>query len=434
MGKLITVEDDHYTQIQLTRGNSNVTATIQWQVLECDDFTVQSGEFSGHGNVNISEVDLSKAFISISNTAGGHNSAYAYRALTRAKFNSSSQIEITCQNTGVSNTTCWNVVEWDGATVQSDVIDITSGNSSNTANIDEVDLGESFILHSYYGSSTGTDADRAVPRVHFADSTTVQATRGSTSDACSVSVFVISHPDITVQSGTDNTGDTQITDSISDVDLSASFMPTSSMGNAYVSGSNRPDAVCNTHEQTATDAISIDRYNTVGDLYAAWFVVSGSLDEGGEEEYGWDNPGAFTANGNFGGWVSVGWRFTAKDDIVVKGLRHIGNYDGNTHKLNLFDTTTGNIVGTCNVTTTNKGQWYVGTFASSVTLVKDRAYIVATNNGSPSTGTFYYYRANPASEEFNSDLVTFVGGRIGGTVDVMPTTTVTSIVAVDIVV
>jgi hypothetical protein len=148
------------------------------------------------------------------------------------------------------------------------------------------------------------------------------------------------------------------------------------------------------------------------------------------DEYGWENPGAWIPDGNFNSCYAVGWQFSADvDDIMVKGLRIVANYAEN-HKLNLYDTTDGSIVGTVTVTGV-VGSWVEGMFGSAVELVNGRQYVVSTN--APATAQHYYFRSYPESSEFNTDRITLVQGRIGTTADVMPGIPSNSTAAVDII-
>jgi hypothetical protein len=172
-----------------------------------------------------------------------------------------------------------------------------------------------------------------------------------------------------------------------------------------------------------------------GELENVEATASGLELPTGTDGYGWDNHGAFTSSVNYSSSsVSAGWRFKALDNITVIGLRNQGINLNDTYKLNLYDTTDSSMVGTCNVQTTSVGTWEETLFATPITLVKDREYVVTTGRGTPTGGNNHRAINNPAANTFNDDVIQYIGGRLGTTANVMPTSTTTWGCAVDIVI
>ena len=135
-------------------------------------------------------------------------------------------------------------------------------------------------------------------------------------------------------------------------------------------------------------------------------------------------------SGGFTPSTTNGWRFTALSAIHVTGLRMMSYYNAQSQKLNLWDLTTSTLIGTVTVMG-SMGVWVEGSIVP-VTLIAGRDYIIATN--AQAGGSVYYYRSNPPATEFNEDYIAFIGARLSGVIDTIPTNTAyKSTPAVDII-
>ena len=274
---LITEVDGKYTQLEVYRGSSGNTAVeVSWQVIENTNFTVQTGTTTiqtATVNIAINEVDLDSAFVLVS---AGNNSGHAYNGPIKAKFNSSTEINVSKGNygSGIYAYTRWYVVEWANSSVQSGNVTL-SGASFVNDTISEVDLDKSFLIHSFLTNQTNYPA-RVFVMGQFASSTSVQFTKDSTSGTNDVSYFVVTHDDISTQRGILEVIGTTATATISSVETSTTFLPMPSMGNGRQSTDTYGFNERYYHTQTLTNAttITVTRLDDTDTLTTYWQAVS----------------------------------------------------------------------------------------------------------------------------------------------------------------
>jgi hypothetical protein len=260
------VVDGNYTRLECIVPDVTTNPVIEWQVVSCDDFTVQHHRVANTGTSftqAITAVDLSKAFL-VSYSTGSTSSENAVFA--RVKFNSTTQLGF-LKNAGTStHTSDVFVVEWEGATVQG--VDISSfSGTSTTTSITSVDLTKAFCIFSH--SSSG-DGENAMLRLDIQDATTLRAakTGASTHNA---HVLVVEHPNLVVQKGlvtlTGTTGDLTVTA----VDLTKTFLISPIQGNAHGGGTTPSNY--NTHRLTSTTNARVERNGSNTNLLSSIQVV-----------------------------------------------------------------------------------------------------------------------------------------------------------------
>ena len=281
--ELTTIVDGKYTKLKAVRDQTSTTIPcyVEWQVITGTEFTVQSGETSNNSNatvnVAITQVDLSKSLIVLSFTGGA--SAAGGQSFIRGSFNSNQQISIG-QSVSVTSAskTCWYVVEWSGASVQSGLVTI-SDTTTVTQAITALSLNKAFLIFSYT-SAINAHASRVLARGRFTSTTQLEFRNGSTPSTVYISYFAVSHDSISVQSGLQtltSVASATITLSAA-VDVNKSFMPTPSVGNGYGSTTdqNTLHHGYSTHklfQDGANSKVTIERANATNNLYASWFVV-----------------------------------------------------------------------------------------------------------------------------------------------------------------
>jgi len=282
--RLTTPVNGNYTKIKATRYSDLGNCYVEWQAISGDDFTVQEGEtsFSDGDETHeetINAVNLSKSFIVLSLRAD-FSTCEPYFNFIRSRFLSTTQIELSVYSgsTTYYPVTYWYVVEWEGATVQSGLVTVST--DVNTDSINEVNLDKALLVFNYKVWAQSF-VGRALCRGRLSANNEVEFRRGvsNTSRPMYISYFAIEHPSISVQSGLEEITGYSSTSALSiAIDVSKSFMPVPIMGNGY----HTTDSVqtihygYNTHKlwQDGNDSkVTIERCVDNDILYASWFVV-----------------------------------------------------------------------------------------------------------------------------------------------------------------
>lgn len=290
---LMTQVGDNWTQLRIQRSfNTSTAADYQWEVITGPQFTVQTFEITMTSATDvdqaISAVDLSKAFIVASMRS---NSTSAIAAYNRVKFTSTTNVKCLSGSSTTSQFCRIYVVEWEGATVQSGEADFPTTGGTVNKTITAVDLSKTFVMYSWsmlnFGSNPGVVALRAA----FTSTTNLQFFRQLTSASAQGTAdwFVISHPSISVRSGsTTLTAASSASPTFTAVgDTARTFVPTPLQGNA--SQTTNANTSLHHHYNSRyledTDNIVIERGAATNNLTASWFVVEDQVIQFAEETF-----------------------------------------------------------------------------------------------------------------------------------------------------
>lgn len=185
------------TNLQFRFGGDASNRVIEYQVVEFPQagaITKQEGSTSLDGtttNVTLSPgVDLSRAIVLVETRETSSDSDYAARIFVRARFTSSTNLELyRTDSTGILDEIRWRVIELPAGTyVQRGTASISTSSSSAAASLDPVDAyrttaiaGMQFLGGVGAGSTTSTDMGPRHATVTMAvSSSTLTLTRGST--------------------------------------------------------------------------------------------------------------------------------------------------------------------------------------------------------------------------------------------------------------
>lgn len=241
---LSDISGSTYTKVTLTRATSTGTVIIEWQVITGSDLTVQSGEstFSNSAtlDVTVTAVTASKAFLVFTSSYDPtQNDPNGKVTPFSGRFTSTTNIRFEKQTADATRlpTVSWYVIEWTGATVQTGGQTIGSGSSSNTATISSVTATNTFVIHTYHQTDATNQgiANATLVNSVLTNSTTLTFTRAATTTAKQIYYFVVSHPNISVQSGVGSitNGNLSNTGTISSVDTAKTFMAYGMSANNY---------------------------------------------------------------------------------------------------------------------------------------------------------------------------------------------------------
>ena len=187
--------------------NSSGAQGVEWQVAEYANAAVQRGQLVfGTADASltaaITSVDLSKAMLLYSWEAETGTEADIGQKLFQGKFDTSTQISVTRDNTGSAATVNWEVIEFtDGKSVQSGDLNFATAETQKDVTISEVTLGKaiSFIGgQTFGGQAIGRSAksDDDVPGIamwtaELTSTTNLQLTRAASGTAADLTWFVL---------------------------------------------------------------------------------------------------------------------------------------------------------------------------------------------------------------------------------------------------
>lgn len=214
-------------------GTNNI---VEWTVIEFEDgVSVQRGEIlsaASTEDVTITQVDLQKSFPLISYVTNDFVATeFDGNDHIRAKFTSETNLQITYTDTSGPGKTYWQVVQFDGALVQSGDFTLGDGVASVTADINEVEASQSVIFFTTELSSDGTLSDMSEDFVNseISASNQITFTRENAGVEMTGTYYVVSFLNSTqVQSQTVTLSSTETSKdvSINEVDLTRSVLTT----------------------------------------------------------------------------------------------------------------------------------------------------------------------------------------------------------------
>ncbi len=268
---LVTGKLVNSTTLQLSKNDSSSPSLtiVEWQVIQGSNFNVQSGGVfapagSGSQIINVSlnsSVNLTESFIVVSSTGDD----LARKAFWTGEFFNSTQISLRREDASITSNVVWQVIDWDGATVQNG-----TANPTTTKNLGvPVDLSKSFLIFSKRTSTT--DPDDVMTQGYFVNQTQIAFRRFGTFGSVTVSYFVVSGEVIYVQSGKDIfTGNVARNNAIIPVNMSTTFTI-----NSYDSNSTNFEfsRAFTTDKLSNETNIQLQKSVSGGLVNNTWFVV-----------------------------------------------------------------------------------------------------------------------------------------------------------------
>ncbi|HXF49424.1 MAG TPA: Ig-like domain-containing protein, partial [Verrucomicrobiae bacterium] len=271
------------TTLNLQRLGSPTQATIvDWQAIEFNSgVSVQRrdttfGTATTTVNVPIAAVNLSESFvlISVATPSGTQNTDEEWTV--RAHLTSSTNLELSRNQSGTAITVYWQVVTFTGASVQRGLTSIGAGASSAAAAISSANPATSFLLLTQRGDAAvnGIESQYMV-RGQITSPTSLNFDRISTTNSVEIAWQVITLTDgSSVQAGSIPLGSAASsgTATLSAVNLSRSASFINVRGGSGTSTANL-DETALTHSLTAATTLSVFRGATGTAADVGWFVV-----------------------------------------------------------------------------------------------------------------------------------------------------------------
>jgi len=270
-------ETDDFDSLTFSRSYGTDTAvTIDWQVIESDDLTVQylfaNMDASTEEDFEISTVDLSKAFLIVNYRTTSTSSG----AFSRARFTSTTNVRI---NNNLANT--WQrvhvqVIEWDGASVQSGSAELKS--SLETVSLDsDTPEDRTFFFFSHTRQLNSTIPRRAFVYMEYIEADSVRfRTVGSFSTIIDVDWFAITLPGIRTEKASNVSTGTSKEETIPKIYESNSFIPKGILGDSASSSSSTSSLHYGytTYKFKDDETVRAERGTSGDTFYNGFMVVS----------------------------------------------------------------------------------------------------------------------------------------------------------------
>lgn len=253
--------------------NGLASSNISWQLIAGSDISVQRGlQYFTDSNttliVEIEEVDLNESFIIVDGRADSGSGGDNIRGFFRARFVNSTAIELLRGTSGSQAWAGWQVVQWDGARVQSNYSSTTS--VGVTENIQSIDTSRSFIISSR-GISGSTGMTASMIRGEITSSTQVNVQRNAASGTAYLSYFVVELPEgFSVQENNVSVGSSDQNVPVTAVDMNKSFHSESWTGTG---GGTTYTNTWMTVTLTNTTNLFFDKQSTSQTNAVQWYII-----------------------------------------------------------------------------------------------------------------------------------------------------------------
>ena len=227
------------TSLVITMGSADASTFVNWQVVEFSSGVSVQRNLQAFAagdtliNVPITAVDTSKTFVLV--TSRGYAGDSVDEQFTiRARLTSTTNLELSRNESGTAVGVAWQVIQMDGASVQSNLATINAGFLTATATISAVDTTRTFLVFNTRANAATNGAEaQYLVRGTITDTTTLTFTRNSSTNTVDISWFAVSMDDGSfVQKGslTDTTTQTTRDVTISSIDTAKSISIISSDG------------------------------------------------------------------------------------------------------------------------------------------------------------------------------------------------------------
>ena len=262
------------------------TAEVHWELVTSDNLFVQRGQatlLTNNASTTIhlaDEIDTTRSFVIVH---GRCNSAS--KTDTRAGFffgnlTNGTNLVLERANANLCDATVdWQVVEWLGSRVQKGTTNIADNTDSATASISAVNLSNTLLFFGYSMAGTDTGMDSNNVQGSFASTTQLNFTHepGSTyaSSKKEIVWYVISAPELTVQSNIYTVGNVAESTAITAVNMSRAFTSASwwSTGGGQTWGRGQSGVSI-----TAANTLGVYKGQSGQNNDVSWFVAEyGSL-------------------------------------------------------------------------------------------------------------------------------------------------------------
>ncbi|MGD2246165.1 MAG: Calx-beta domain-containing protein, partial [Candidatus Aminicenantes bacterium] len=274
--------------ISASRTSYENSITIRYYVVEFDSgVTVQRGNTSissgTYYDVTLSPaVDLSESFV-LTSALERDGSIFSEDDWFTARLTSSTNLRLQCYQME-SGTISWQVVEFDGASVQRGETTMSTSDTYREVTIDSIDTLRSFLLCSTRQPDQDEyDIGANVILGKIENSTTIRFEKDHGSNSMTIAYEVVTLPYGTVQHSTQSvsSGTSQQDVTLSTpVDTSGSIAFASSqqlmgqsLGKTTYNSNDIPGVASFTHELVNSTTLRLQRNNTNGTSTVGWFVI-----------------------------------------------------------------------------------------------------------------------------------------------------------------
>jgi hypothetical protein len=301
------------TTIRLTKYGPQ-SSEISWEVVEHQNLYVQRAETSfgaavSQIDVSINSINISESFVLITSKIDTVTGSDHIQALFTAELTNSTNLRLTRAATGKSAEVEWQIIQWNGSSVQSGTI--LPSTTPTTSNINEVALNNSFISTTLRSTSTATRDTYA--RTYFVNSSQIASYRGRDTGISTVFYYIISQPDLKVQQGETSYLSSATATINEEVNMDKTFLMSSFSTNDVSTGTM--SRISATKTITNSTSISFEKNTASGTHTDNWFAVEyfSSIDPK-EPQIDFTSPTTITGT-HAQNYIEA--NVTATDDIAI---------------------------------------------------------------------------------------------------------------------
>ncbi|MCB1175190.1 MAG: hypothetical protein KDK39_16565 [Leptospiraceae bacterium] len=270
--------------VSIAKGGGADSIKVRYYVMEfASGAAVQRGSFSmaaGDASANVtlgSAVDLSRSFvIQYARTAAGGTNADE-RRLLKAVLTSTTNLQFSRGDTGAALDVEWQVVELEGAQVQSGTATIANGSTATIAPLGAYDTGSSFLIFNYAAGILGGNESNYLVTGNLSSSTSLTFARQTTNQQIDIAWYLVemlNGPHI--QNGSINVlgTETDATAALSPAVNPAFTMPIISFNLASTADAASIDAGFFRPEINATNQLTVHRHVTESKVCTVdWYTI-----------------------------------------------------------------------------------------------------------------------------------------------------------------
>jgi TolB-like protein len=279
-----TCELTDATSLTITTGRTDINLIVAIQVIEFSGpVRVQRGVESfttsdSFRDVTISSIDRAKTFAVVSRRSSyTFNNADSDYAVT-AELTGATTLRLTRNVAGTGTLdVAWQVIEIEGASVQSGTTTINSNQTVGSSTLANVDMASTFLVSSYRTDSSAEGEYLA--RAELVSPTALTMTRNvSSTDTVTVAWFAVSFPLLRVQrGGVATTNQILVGAGFAAVDVTRSFLVTTVSGGLSGDLSSFDETMCTTAINGPTNLVAQRAMASAVNGAVSWSVIEWPL-------------------------------------------------------------------------------------------------------------------------------------------------------------
>ena len=191
-------------QVKFSNYDMGAGAIVDWSIVSGPEIKVQRGEISfdteSSLSLRIGQVNLSSSFIIVNTKLNSGVAGENVEGFFSGRFIDDSNVVFEREGGSANGVLSWQVVDWNGTTVQSGVLNISDGILSNNTGINQVDLNKSVLIFSNSLFWDNSVEDLMI-KGNFTSNSEIEFSRVGSGGNVSISYFVVESDLFNAQGG-----------------------------------------------------------------------------------------------------------------------------------------------------------------------------------------------------------------------------------------